>query len=441
MQWRGRGRAIRSRSCQAGNGLVAEINPMVNDDPTSHQPQLVPFGRRRGPPRACVLDHKSHVRSFLAGMLEELGFATRDDAVSGLRRLLDEFAPDLIVFGPLNGRAEVGLLLQALRYAGYGGRTMLFGGRHSGELMEMQEVGERIGLAMLPPLGTPFRDSALTDNVACFLPIATSADMPVEAEEALRNGWLELWYQPKIDPRSLAPVGAEAIIRARHPNWGLISPPYFVPTANDPYFHELSQFVITQAMADSAAFAAACRPIDISVNLPGPALDDAEFVDRMLQAVPERAGKGGLQIELRCVDIADDLPRVRRIASRLAFRNVGISIDDIGREGLSIAGRHDLPVVEMKVSPRYVRGCAADRIKQAVCAEIIETARDSGARSVAVGVDTQADYLTVRELGFNLLQGRLFAKPMELRKFERTLGLSSTATIANAPAGRLLQPV
>jgi EAL domain-containing protein (putative c-di-GMP-specific phosphodiesterase class I) len=412
---------------------------MANDDPVSHRPQLVPFGRRRGPPRACVLDHKPHVRAFLAGMLEELGFATRDGAVSALKRLLEEFVPDLIVFGPLNGRAEVGLLLQALKYAGYGGRTMLFGGRHSAELMEMQEVGERIGLVMLPPLGTPFRDSALRDNVACFLPIVASADMPVEADEALRNGWLEMWYQPKIDPRSLAPAGAEAIVRVRHPSWGVISPPYFVPTTNDPYFHALSQFVIMRAMADSATFAAASRPVDISVNLPGPALNDLEFADRVLQAMPEHAGKQGLQIELRCADVVASLDCIRRVASQLAFRNIGISIDDVGREGASLAGRHDLPIVEMKVGPRYVRGCATDRVKQAVCAEIVETARDSGARSVAVGVDSHADYLTARALGFDLFQGPLFAKPMELRKFERTLGLPAAS--ADLPSGRMLRPV
>jgi EAL domain-containing protein (putative c-di-GMP-specific phosphodiesterase class I) len=174
-------------------------------------------------------------------------------------------------------------------------------------------------------------------------------------------------------------------------------------------------------MADSVAFAAASRPIDISVDLPAPALNDLDFVDKVLHAIPEHVSKRGLQIEVRCAEIARDLPRLSQIASRLAFRNIGISIDDVGAEGAALAGRHDLPVVELKVSRKYVRGCATDRVKQAVCSAIIATARDSGARSVAVGVDTQADYLMARELGFDLLQGALFSKPMELKKFERTL--------------------
>jgi EAL domain-containing protein (putative c-di-GMP-specific phosphodiesterase class I) len=394
---------------------------MASDQHNFHPTQIVQLGRHRGPPHACVLDHKPHVRSFLASMLEELGFATRDCGAPDLKKMLDEFGPDLIVLGPLNGPTEVGLLLQALKFTGYHGRTMLFGGRNSPVLMEMQELGERIGLPMLPPLGTPFRDGTLTDNIACFLPIALPADLPIDADEALRNGWLEIWYQAKIDPRSLTPAGAEAIVRVRHPNWGLISPPTFVPGAGDPYLRTFSQYVIMRAMADSVAFAAASRPIDISVDLPVPALNDIEFVDKVLHAIPEHVSKRGLQVEVRCAEVARDLPRLSQIASRLAFRNIGISIDDVGAEGAALAGRHDLPVVELKVRRKYVRGCATDRVKQAVCSAIIATARDSGARSVAVGVDTQADYLMTRELGIDLLQGALFSKPMELKKFERTL--------------------
>ncbi len=393
---------------------------MAIDQPSFQSTQIVQFGRRRGPPRACVLDHKPHVRSFLAGMLEEIGFATRDCGASDLKNILDEFAPDLVVFGPFNGTTEVSLLLQALVFTGYGGRTMLFGGRHSNELMEVQDIGERVGLTMLPPLGTPFRDGTLAENVACFLPIVSPTDMPVDADEALRNGWLEMWYQSKIDPKSLAPVGAEALVRVRHPSWGLVSPS-FIPGANDPYLRTFSQYVIMRAMADSVAFAAARHPIDISVDLPGQALNDLEFADRVLEAIPEHLSKRGLQIEVRSADITGDASRLRQIASQLAFRNIGISIDDVGREGALLAAQRILPVVELKVGHRYVRGCATDRVKQAVCSEIIATAQESGARSVAVGVDTHADYVAARELGFDLLQGALFSKPMELKRFERTL--------------------
>jgi EAL domain-containing protein (putative c-di-GMP-specific phosphodiesterase class I) len=257
-------------------------------------------------------------------------------------------------------------------------------------------------------------------------------DVPVDAGEALSKGWLEIWYQPKINPRSMTTQGAEAIVRVRHPNWGLMSPSYYVPAAADPYFRQLSQFVIMRAMADSTSFAAASRPIDVSVNLPVPALDDLDFVDQVLHGIPEHSGNRNFQIEVHCADVVDDLPRMQHIAAQLAFRNIGICIDNIGSEGAALGGRHDLPVTEMKVSSKYVRGCADDRIKQSICAEIVATARKSGARSVAEGVDTHADYLAARALGFDLLQGSLFAKPMIVAKFERSLLGSRNSPVKNA---------
>lgn len=390
-------------------------------DPSFPPSQIIQFGRRHGPPRVCILDHKPHVRSFLAGMLDEIGFATRECGAAELKAILNEFVPDLVVLGPLNGAAEVGLILQSLKFAGFFGRIMLFGGRNSMALMEMQELGERIGLGMLPPLGTPFHDNALRENVSPFLPIVSAPDMAVDAEEAMQNGWLEMWYQPKIDPHSLKTQGAEAIVRVRHPSWGLMSPSHFSPGASDPSLQRFSQFVIMRTLSDCMSIASEAYPLHVSVNLPVSALVDMAFVDNVLDAVPEHVCKRSLQIELRCADIVGDLLHIRQLAAQLAFRNIGICIDDIGNEGASLAGRADLPVVEMKVGRRYVHGVADDRLKQAVCSEIITTARNSGARVVAEGVDTHADYMAARSLGFDLVQGKLFGGPMELRKFERTV--------------------
>jgi EAL domain-containing protein (putative c-di-GMP-specific phosphodiesterase class I) len=379
-----------------------------------------------------VLDHKPHVRWFLANKLEELGFISRECAAAEFKKILTEFVPDLVVLGPFNGKNEVSLLLESLRYIGFGGRVMLFGGRNSPDLFDAQELAERTGLAVLPPLGTPFRDETLRENVGAFLPIPPPPDVPVDAEEALSNGWVEIWYQPKIDPRTLTTQAAEAIVRVRHPNWGLMSPSYYIPGAADPYFRKLSQFVITKVMADSTSLAAANRPIDISINLPVPALDDLGFLDQVLGTIPKYGGKRNLQIEVHCADISDDLPRMQHIAAQLAFRNIGICIDNIGSEGAALGGRRDLPVTEMKVARRYVSGCADDRIKQAVCAEIVATARENNARSVAEGVDTQADYLATRALGFDLLQGALFAKPMVMAKFERSIFGGRNAPVKDA---------
>lgn len=403
---------------------------MIRDHSDERRGEIVQFGRRPIPPRACIVENKTHVRMFLAEMLDELGFIAREADTLDIRTTLHEFRPDLIVLGPLNGIGEVRTLLRTLQAQTYGGKVMLFGGRSSVALIRTHEFGEQAGLAMLPPLGTPFRDRDLNLNLACFLPVRPAPPLPVDVHEALCNGWLELWYQSKINPRSLVPKGAEALVRVRHPTWGVVSPAYFVPTANDPYLHGLSQFVIARSLADSMQFAAANHQVQISIHLPLLALEDMKFIDSMMRHLPDKVRTNGLLIAVDCVDLINELALVQRVAAQLASRNIGISINDIDAQGASLAGRRELPVVEMKVDRKYICGCADDRIKQAHCAEIVAIARDTGARSVAEGVETQSDFLVVRELGFDLLQGHMFAKPMAPHKFERAMLARRYAAVA-----------
>jgi EAL domain-containing protein (putative c-di-GMP-specific phosphodiesterase class I) len=154
------------------------------------------------------------------------------------------------------------------------------------------------------------------------------------------------------------------------------------------------------------------------------------FIDGMMERLSEKTRQNGFLIAVDCIDLVNDFALVRRIGAQLAQRDIGITISDIDAEGAALAPSRDLPVVEMKVKRRLVRGCADDRIKQAHCADIIALVRNAGAKSVADGVETHSDFLAVRELGFDLLQGQMFAKPMTPRKFERTMLARYYAAVA-----------
>jgi hypothetical protein len=302
---------------------------MTDDHSEQHGAEIIQFGRRPIPPRACVVENRTHVRMFLTDMLDELGFIAREADTADIRTVLREFRPDLIVLGPLGTGLEVQALLRTLQAQTYGGTVMLFGGRSSEALISSHEFGEQAGLTMLPPLGTPFRARELNANLDRFLPIRPPPPLPVDVDEALCNGWLELWYQSKIDPQSLVPRGAEALVRVRHPTWGVVPPAYFVPAANDPYLHALSHFVIARALADSIQFAATDNPVNISVPLPLLALEDLQFIDRMMEHFPEKARHNGFLIALDCVDLVNDYALVRRIGAQLALRNIGMAVNDI----------------------------------------------------------------------------------------------------------------
>jgi len=378
------------------------------------------FGQRKIVPRVCIVDAKQHIRAFLGIALEELGFVVFECSQRNeVAAALDERKPDLVVIGYSSGALEVCETVNVLAANRFSGSVLLVGPHESPEVAAVQEVGEQLGLALLPTLATPFDDSHLRESVATFLPIEAPSP-PADAAEALRAGWLELWYQPKVDAKKLILQGAEALIRMRHPNWGVLEPAYFIPDSGDPQFQQLSEFVISQAIADWRYFLDECGSVDISINLPLSFLESPDALACLYQQLPDHPVFAGLLIEINSSEIIRNLSVAQAAAKEGRFRKIAISIDDLGAECSSLVGLQNFPFVEMKVDRKFVSGCADDRLKRAMCSQIRELADSYGARAVAEGVETRGDFLTVRELGFDLIQGFLLGKPMTARKFAKT---------------------
>src|SRR5262245_12741981 len=172
------------------------------------------FGRRRVAPRVAIIDPKPSIRAFLADTFEDLGFIPQGWAEPGeIVASLALVEPDLavvVVSGDVAGTAEV---LKLLATALFRGQIMLMGGRRLPAVAYAQQLGAQLGLAMLPAISTPFRPHELKERLAGLLPTGPSPAMPVDFAAAFGNNWLELWYQPKINPRAFSPVCAEALIR------------------------------------------------------------------------------------------------------------------------------------------------------------------------------------------------------------------------------------
>jgi len=387
------------------------------------------FGRRRVAPHGLVIDIKQHIRKFLGEALEDIGFITSECAhVRSVHGALNAVLPDLIVVGLSGGGLDGAAMLQALAAENFAGRVLLVGVRASPVLGAVQELGEALGLAMLPALGTPYRNDDLRDRVASLLPGEPPPNPAVDVAEALSAGWLELWYQAKIDPRSLTLSGAEALIRIRHPAWGIVPPASFVPANGDPYFHALSEFVIARAIADWMYFVTEYAPVKLAINLPVSLLQDPGCVDRLPLLLPDHPAFDGLIIEINGTEVIRNIDLATDIAKRLKLHNIGISADDLGAEWSSLAGLDEFPFVELKVDRKFVSGCAKERLKRAACRTIVDLAHRFGAATVAEGVDTRADFRAVSEMGFDLVQGFLFHRPMAARKFARAM-LGSPPTL------------
>lgn len=379
------------------------------------------FGRRKVVPRVCVADGKRHLRAFLTDILEDLGFVTSECAqADDLEEILATQLPDLVVIGVSVDGIEAGKILEILVRREFGGKVLAIGARESIIVKAVRQVGEEYGLAMLPPLTTPFAAGALRERVATLLPEDPAPSPAVHVAEALHAGWLELWYQPKIDARTLVRCGAEALVRMRHPTWGVVPPAYFVPEGDDPHFRRLSEFVIDRAMEDWHYLLQHQSATDLSINLPASFLRDRQAVRELWRRIPAHPAFGGLLIEVKSAEVIDNLKLLIDVAKEMRLHNIAVSIDDVGADWPALMGLEAFPFAELKVDRQFVTGCANDRLKQTVCRSIVELAKGYGVRVVAEGIETRADFVAANEMGFDLVQGYLFGKPMGLKKFARS---------------------
>jgi EAL domain-containing protein (putative c-di-GMP-specific phosphodiesterase class I)/CheY-like chemotaxis protein len=388
----------------------------------------VMFGHRKMRPRACVVDAKQHLRTFLVEALEEIGFITSQCAgVEELGEIVDRHPPDLIVLGPSQGAGSAAMLatLAARQFAG---RILLLGPPDLPAVAAARDLGRQLGLAVLPALATPLDDANLRQGIAALLPADEPPSPPVDVAEALGAGWLALWYQPKFDLRTLSVGSAEALVRMRHPTWGIVPPAYFIPDDADPHFRDLSEFVIRQVIADWHYFVVQHGPIELAINLPVDFLGDPDCLQFLCSQMPDHPAFHGLVVEVNGTELLRNLTLMREVAGKVRFYNIAISIDDLGAEWASFTDTAYFPFVEIKVDRKFVAGCAEDRLKQVICRRILDLADGVGARTVAEGVETWPDFLCVRDMGFDVVQGFLFAKPMPARKFARAV-LGRPATL------------
>ena len=129
----------------------------------------------------------------------------------------------------------------------------------------------------------------------------------------------------------------------------------------------LSERVIARLADDWRSFHAQTGAVEIAVELPIACLRDPVSVATLCRQLPDHRAFTGLIIEINAAAAVRELGLVKAIAKQLRFRNIAISIRDVGDEWLPLSKLHDFPFVELKVDRRLVAGCAHDRSKLATC--------------------------------------------------------------------------
>jgi EAL domain-containing protein (putative c-di-GMP-specific phosphodiesterase class I) len=336
--------------------------------------------------------------------------------------------PKLVVLDLALGKSDAVEVLQQLQELKFSGKVLLVSGRDERTISDIEKIGRMRGLAMLPSLPKPFRavdlksrwlqEPARAETASAAKP---SGRISIALADAIREGWLEVWYQPKINLRSLTVFGAEALIRARHPSHGVIGPADLLPPAGDPLYLPLSIFILHSVMKDWRLFAEQGYPLKLAINAPASVIGMRSFVDEVRQSISYDRNFPGLIIEITEDEVIADLEGIGEVIAQLSLHNTTISIDDFGTAHSSLSRVKDLPFCEIKLDRSFVAGCASDPLKRGLCQTVVDLAHRFQASTCAEGIETIEDLRCLVSMGFDSGQGYLFAKPMPRDDFLNSL--------------------
>ena len=428
---------VRSAARSSGKSDTAPADEVADTTPLAETVSSeIAADRRALPATAYVLDDEEQIAAVVGKVLSVCGIEPRQfTAPEPFLAALEQSPPDLVVLDLALGQSDAVEIIRDLEILKYAGEVLLISGRDEATLAEIAQIGERHGLTMLEPLRKPFRAADLkrrlnapsagarvpgTQRSAESSPAASRTGGAISLAEALRNDWLEVWYQPKIDLKSLEVCGAEALVRGRHPVRGVITPADLLPPAGDPAYEALSRFVIARTMTDWRRFADTGLRLRLSVNVPSSVMQTASFIPMVRSFLPTEADFPGLVLEITEDEVIRDPKWARETATQLKLYNVGISIDDFGSAYASLSRLSDLPVVEVKIDRSFVAGCSSDRLKLGLCQTVIDLAHRFGATACAEGVETRDDLRALMAMQCDAAQGFLFAKPMPAVAFAAT---------------------
>ncbi|MDO8988157.1 MAG: EAL domain-containing protein [Sideroxyarcus sp.] len=234
-------------------------------------------------------------------------------------------------------------------------------------------------------------------------------------DHALANDEFELYYQPKVDMRTLRLVGAEALIRWNHPERGLLSPAEFLTAVEGTTLEvELGDWVVTTALAQLWAWHQAGLPMELSINISARHLQASDFtwkLKRKLLRYPDLP-KGSLQIEVLETAALEDIPLVISTIERCRKIGISFALDDFGTgySSLSYLGR--LPIDTLKIDQSFIRDMLQDKGDRAIVQGVIALAKAFDRRIVAEGVETEELFRALLEMGCECGQGYGIARPM-----------------------------
>ena len=240
---------------------------------------------------------------------------------------------------------------------------------------------------------------------------------------ALGNGELLLHYQPKFSIGSGKIIGAEALVRWRHPQRGLVPPAEFIPLAEATgLVVQVGEWVLEAACAQAQVWKdAGLPPIRLAVNVSA-----REFTSTLPGRVQETLTRYGLEpswLELEITEstLMHNIDRVIGIMDRITALGVTLSLDDFGTGYSSLSYLKRFPIDTLKIDRSFTIGIPGDANDCAIANTIISIAQQLKHKVIAEGVETVEQLAFLKHSGCDEVQGYLFSRPLEAEAFEQAL--------------------
>jgi diguanylate cyclase (GGDEF)-like protein/PAS domain S-box-containing protein len=242
---------------------------------------------------------------------------------------------------------------------------------------------------------------------------------------ALKYNQLELYYQIQLD-KDRFPIGAEALVRWKHPQRGLVSPGEFIPVAEQSsLIIEIGNWVIETVCQQIAIWSKSelTKNLVIAINISPRQFMHPDFVEQLASIVHKyQIDASLLKLELTESVMADDLELIiKKMYILKQVVGVTLSLDDFGTGYSSLSYLKKLPLDQIKIDQSFVRHMTTDYSDAMMVKNIIDLAHNFGFNVIAEGVETEAQLALLKKSGCMSYQGYLFSKPIPSTQFELLL--------------------
>lgn len=233
-------------------------------------------------------------------------------------------------------------------------------------------------------------------------------------ETAIQNNEMCLFYQPKIDMATGRTTGAEALIRWRHPDEGILPPVRFLPLIDGNALQTtLDWWVLRRAVSQISAWRKTLDDFVVGINISAQTIQDENFTRRLTDLLQEYKVDGRLvELEILESGILEDLEAISSVIQQCANTGITFALDDYGTGFSTLTHIRRLPVQTLKIDQSFVRGMLTNRDDLHIVEGVIALAGAFELEVIAEGVETTEIGSKLLELGCRYAQGFCIAKPM-----------------------------